>query len=391
MDKIDEKIKEILSKDIYTKQSYTNTIKSALNERNYNFKKRSVMKFAVSFVVTLFATVGVVFAGVVVTQKLMDNIQKKDYEQYMQESQVTEADINSAVPENKIKETALQKLKDLGYNNEEIISAALSKEPVFQKTYWWVYTNNQITLRFDAYSGKFIEFRDESPVQNAGMDKGTAEEAMKTIQEFYNKLGFKDGDYKLMGSVDCIFENGYKWSARFNKQYDGIYDAHAFVQIDFYAGTNRLALFSLYEDKFDDNPVEISEQDAIQIAKQKCMEIDKDKEIEKVGTALSIETINSFVEQTENGNQETVGEIDPVTGVMGYHSTEVYTGSDISRRVWIVSIDYKMPADFDTYTKDKQDNWGATGRTYAVDATTGEIIGGFDVDYADYVRSLNAE
>ena len=112
------------------------------------------------------------------------------------------------------------------------------------------------------------------------------------------------------------------------------------------------------DNNFEDNPIIISKEEAIEIAKNKEKEF-SDLEISNVSAELSIEKMNIFVYCLENNIANENGELKV---------------DDISRNVWVVSIENNK----DSKTKDGNIETVKSqyNKKYYIDTTTGEIIGG---------------
>ena len=124
---------------------------------------------------------------------------------------------------------------------------------------------------------------------------------------------------------------------------------------------NNLVIYTItgkIDNNFEDNPIIISKEEAIEIAKNKEKEF-SDLEISNVSAELSIEKMNIFVYCLENNIANENGELKV---------------DDISRNVWVVSIEHNKdskPKDGNIETVKSQYN-----KKYYIDTTTGEIIGG---------------
>lgn len=117
------------------------------------------------------------------------------------------------------------------------------------------------------------------------------------------------------------------------------------------------------EDNYEKNPIVISKEEAIEIAKNKENEFSNIR-ISNVSAELSIEKMNIFIYCLENN----------VTNEKGELKT-----TDTTRNVWVVNIEHDkntIPKDGNIETVKKFYN-----KKYFVDATTGEIIGGEESEF----------
>ena len=136
---------------------------------------------------------------------------------------------------------------------------------------------------------------------------------------------------------------------------------------DFMYDNGKIYLNSILigtDNTYQNNPVVITEEEAINIAKNKEQELSP-HEITNVTSSLSIEKMNAFIYQLENDKYDVTGTMEDET----YYKTE-----NITRKVWKVKIEHNVDdkdyIDYNQYIKEGMNKY------YYVDATTGEIIGG---------------
>ena len=119
------------------------------------------------------------------------------------------------------------------------------------------------------------------------------------------------------------------------------------------------------DSSYQKNPLVITEEEAINIAKSKEVEFSP-FEITNIKSDLSIEKMNAFIYQIENDKYDVTSNMENET----YYKTE-----NIARKVWKIKVEHNVDVrnysdDHNKYIKE------GMNKIYFIDATTGEIIGG---------------
>lgn len=132
---------------------------------------------------------------------------------------------------------------------------------------------------------------------------------------------------------------------------------------------NEILCFSIINKKFENNPIEITEETAKEIALKEEQKITIKYKIKNIETKLSIKAMNGCAylrtndydqlhEQTSSSDYE-------------YKDWVFYRTESRVRRVWLVTIVYDIP---NRFAKDFNPNDERV--SYFIDVTTGEVIGG---------------
>ena len=235
----------------------------------------------------------------------------------------------------------------------------------------WGYEEG-LMVQLNAKGGEFIAFNDmDLKYKHLDSQVLDDEEIAKVATDIYNKLGIEEGKYTLSktSAQDYSFENQTNklLGANFYKYYDGIANRNESFSVSFMYDNGKIYLNSILigtDNTYQNNPVVITEEEAINIAKNKEQELSPN-EITDITSRLSIEKMNAFIYQLENDKYDVTGTMEDET----YYKTE-----NITRKVWKVkiehSVDDKDYIDYNQYIKEGMNKY------YYVDVTTGEIIGG---------------
>ncbi len=368
-----------LSRKIQEKLEIKIAISNFQKEEN-KMKKNKVTKMVAIFVASIGITMGVAYAGT----KIYENIWKEPKRvQLTPETEVTQEMIEKSVSEEEAKEIAQNKLKELGLE-EEIVGTDHYKESGTEEVYYRFLTTNQWSITIEGKTGEFFEIWNLQKYNkhNKEWEQHTLakEEAIQVAKEWYQKLGYQEGEYKLakliiQSSGGETKKPGYEFEARFYKQYDDLYNTYECISISFLAKDKELKYYRVENDKFEKNPLEITKEKAIEIAKNEDRKVET-KEIIKTEAELRIERMNGNAYARLHNTEEYYK---PMTTVDVPMEEQVYYQTQNRvRRVWVVSFNYGEEPGTDVVTR-----YAKGAYTYFVDATTGEIIGG---DSDDYLR-----
>ena len=204
----------------------------------------------------------------------------------------------------------------------------------------------QISINLDAYTGKLVSFSaynlDDTKIEN----KLGKEEVEKVMTDIYERLGYSKEEYILTAlNIVEITDDSPLWQGDFCKIYDGIVNEFEFIRLTVIPETNELRGVNVFDCKTENNPVIISEEEAIQIA----------KDFEKLNTMVYHEEMNEK-EQEEKIKENT-------TTNQNTNELYDYRLEELVRKVWRVEIEYKN----DVFTERD---------SYFVDCETGKILGG---------------
>ena len=292
-------------------------------------------------------------------------------------AEVTEEEKKELISEDEAKAKGLEILEKLGYENQTINRIELKRgydEDV--NSYYMVKTKwgyeEGLMVQLNAKGGDFIAFNDMD-LKYRHLDSQVLDdkEIAKVATDIYNKLGIEEGKYTLSktSAQDYCFENQTNklLGANFYKYYDGIANKNESFSVSFMYDNGKIYLNSILigtDNTYQNNPVVITEEEAINIAKNKEQELSP-HEITNITSSLSIEKMNAFIYQLENDKYDVTGTMEDET----YYKTE-----NITRKVWKVKIEHNVEwkdyMDHNQYVKE------GMGKIYFIDATAGEIIGG---------------
>lgn len=141
------------------------------------------------------------------------------------------------------------------------------KEDKYRNKKIWTVLNDYSETKIDAETGELIQTL--SKKQEYTDNNCTEEEAKTIANELYKELDIKD-EYK------CYEQNGIAkfdeelWIATFSKKYGELYNDYESVKITFAPGDKQIKIISVInEGIYENNKVNISEEKALEIAKEK--------------------------------------------------------------------------------------------------------------------------
>lgn len=259
---------------------------------------------------------------------------------------MTNEDLNEAISQEEAIEKAREIIKKIGYYEFNVEKVELIKYPDDYEMEWMIIGKEQISINLDAYTGKLVSFSaynlDDTKIEN----KLGKEEVEKVMTDIYERLGYSKEEYILtaLNKVE-ITDDSPLWQGDFCKIYDGIVNEFECIRLTVIPETNELRGVNVFDCKTENNPVIISEEEAIQIA----------KDFEKLNTMVYHEEMNEK-EQEEKIKENT-------TTNQNTNELYDYRLEELVRKVWRVEIEYKN----DVFTERD---------SYFVDCETGEILGG---------------
>ena len=334
-----------------------------------------MLKFVATFVLSIGLTVSIVYAGGVIYEKVFKEPEK--IENYIEELKVTQEDLNSIITEQEAINSAKQEIKkyELEIKDNEIIKTEIQKAPNYDEITYMIETSN-LKVFIDADTGNLRSFYLDDGYSLEEIEKLTSsrEEIIKVGEEKLKEYGFGE-EYKL-SYISCNNNDdeskAYLWYLWFSKEYDGLFNEAETVNMTIIPKVNLVTALSITNEPFENNPIEISMEEAVNIAREKDKIINTENYKEKSFTAnLAIKRMNPEVYLKENGltngNETTILE----DGTEYSYNTYKMNGK--ARKVYTVEFSYE----------DKPFN---QTRTYYVDVTTGEVVGGediFDLTYTE--------
>ena len=326
-------------------------------------------------VVIIGLSVGTVYAGTVIYEKIWKEPTRLD----VTDDEITDEIIKKSVSEDFAKKVAQDKLIQIGLEREEIIGTdhyRLAGKEILN--YRFITNNWSITINGQTgeFSDLLLENYDKS-VEDYTMSR---EEAITVAKDYYKKLGYQEGEYEFAEIVP-VWDNGENYSgnysARFYKKYGDLYNKGESAWIEFYAKDHKLHGYIVENHKCEDNPIEVTKEEAIQIATNEVRKVEN-KPIIKTNAELRIKGMNGNAYARLNNTEEYYKPM--MTTDVPNEERIVYETDERIRKVWVVVLEYE-DEDADIVNRVVKGQY-----SYFVDATTGEIIGG---DTSDCLRWEN--
>lgn len=375
MDELDKK----LYHDMHIDVPIPDKCKIIIKESIYNEEKikrvyyRSLTRIALTIFMTLLLTTGIVYASTKVYEKIFTNPEKvvgfysdDNSEKYL--NQITDSTIS--------KETALNEmsklLKKFSHENEKIETIELFNNSENYQLIWEAKTNknNSILINADdktSFNVVFNSIIDEN-TRKTNNNIITEEEAINTAKNLCKKYGYEISDYTYIRAYTNTSSETtpYIWYVDFFKEYEGVVNPFQRINIGFITQTNEIYVFGICNAEFDNNPIEITSEQAKEIVLKEEEKINAGYKIESINLELCIVStndnaylrVNDYEQYYKQGNATY-----PVENIIEYRVDRHI------RRVYVVTINYDITENSNTYNK---------SFSYFVDTATGEIIGGDD-------------
>ena len=353
--------KEYLN-EIYEKYKEQKTSKKKEEFYNIKFKNttQNILKLVATFVLTIGISVGIVYE----TTQSYKTIWKEP-QKYTLSTEITEEERKECISQDEAIKIGNEILQRFGYTDLKIKNSFISKNFIDNKSEWLLYTDTPVSINIDGNTGKFKEIYSSTTGKDIVNSRSTREEAIEVAKEFCNKYKLDDSEYELV-KLNGNAENEkdvYIWYASFYKKYGDLLNPYETISVAWIPEINELYHFCIENNKFENNPEEISKEQAIQIAEEKDKQIQSEYNIINVQAEKRIEKMNSEVYKREKGE-----EIPKEGEQYVYYETD-----NRVRLVWVVCLEYDLNNDLEQQ--------GRKYYSYYIDATTGEIIGGYGYNY----------
>ena len=341
-----------------------------VKEKIIEVNKNKIIRLLLVIFTSIIVMSGIVYSGVTIYKKYI--WKKPEKFNYNEEKEVTSEDRKSALDEEEAKNIAIEITKKLK-NSEEVTikNAELIKYPDDKEMEWFIQTNEQISVNLDAYTGKLISYSDNSIDDTKIASTMNKEDIERTIKDMYQNLGYSD-EYTLTNLQKyAVTDDTNLWQGDFCKVYDGIANEYECIRLTIIPEIKHLWGVNIFNTKTENNPIEISKDEAIEIAKAKSISLGKDENnIKNITAELKFEKMNTFV-YSQEVYEESINSIsnnvsnnnDNITNIQSTDNTYGYRTENLVRKVWRVEIEYN-----NDLFKDLE--------AYFVDCTTGEILGG---------------
>ena len=329
------------------------------------------VKIALTACASIVITTGIVYATTKIYEKIWKAPDKVINPSNIEN--INEKSIN-IISEFEAIEKANNLLEKFGYANEQIKSIELISNFYEDELLWQIKTNKNISILVDATGGKSFNISIDSTL-NKDIEKyrTTKEQAEKTARALSKKYGYDLEEYNCVeiDSNKVLESEAYIWYVNFYKKYGDVINPYESVKIGFIPGINEIYYFIVKDEKFENNSIEVAEQEAKEIALKEEQRINTKYKIKNINITIDIVPMNGIAYLRTNDYEqfcEQATEGYPWEKWIAYH-TERHI-----RKAWIVTIDYDVANSInEPYDKnDKQ-------FSYYIDITTGEVIGGSSI------------
>lgn len=341
-------------------------------EKAMNQKKKFILKNIGIAACMVISITGVVFAG----SKVIEKIWKTPERIENATDKITEKSKKENITEEKAKEIAINKLKEIGFNTN-IIKTNHYKEIDSDKIMYRFSTEDNYEISINGQTGEFFEiWNNNQNIQDTNVTI-TEEEAKKISNEYYKLFGFKEGEYEITKVWSNNEEgsgkgSGFEIDITYNKKYEDTYNPYESIDIGIESKNKNFDYFRVTNIPFDNNETIISKEEAIQIALNEDKKIETNKVIETSVKKMVVKMNSNAYERIQNKEKyyEAMQTIDYPLEERNY-----YNINDKIRNAWVVVITYED--NFNDIVK----RYTEGQFSYFVDCTTGEIIGGYVMDY----------
>ena len=332
--------------------------------------KQKVLKMVAMFIVIIGLLASATYAGSVIYDKIFKEPEK--IENYIEELKVTKEDLEKVITKEEAINKAKEELKrykiDLDVNKIESIE--LQKNPNYDEITYVIKLSKTDQFFIDARTGVLNYFCVDEFLSLEELEKctSTREDVLEQAKLKLKEYGYDENEYKIsyVNSNNGIDENdSYFWYIWFSKEYDGVFNEYQSISMTFIPKINKVHSLSISDEPFENNEIKITMEQAIDIAKEKDKIINTENYIQKgVDAKLDIVRVNPEVYLKENGleNGNETATLEDGT----IYSYNTYKMNGRVRKAYKVTISYENRP------------LGLT-RTYYVDVTTGEVIGGEDI------------
>lgn len=373
----DDKIRNAMKQEIEKPLRYEYAIRNALNKNED--KKISVFFIKVAAILMCVVTccTGAMAVTYVVYEKVWkepvlvtEDEKNKEIEEI--KSEITDDEKKDFISDNEAIEIAKSAISILEYDEKENIEAELVRGYDKEDKYHYLVHMDELLIEINPET-RALEYIGDQSILNKDIkcDEVSEEFIKETANNIYEKLGIiKENDgYEMLRCKrqNVLFGEHINdlWQVSYAKMYNGEYDEDTIFTICFAICDGNTVIYSIRGKRnthFEDNPVVISKEDAINIATNKEKEF-SDLEIISVNAILSIEKMNIFIYALENNIENNNGE---------------YKIDDMSRNVWKIEIKHKK--DNKPRSTELETVKTMYDKAYYIDATTGEIIGGNQIE-----------
>lgn len=377
MDELDKKLYHDLSLEVEIPNKCKSVIKESLNDNKINRKKKhySLAKIVVATCASFVLTAGIVYAGTAIVNKIWKQPEKVvGFYSDENTNQITDEEKASVMSEKEARKKAKDLLKKFGHEGEKIKLIQLDNNPNNYELEWYIQTDSDETnpniISFDARGEDCFDVLFQDALNESIHDyRTTKEEAVKTARELCKKYGYDTEKYtKIDIRSNLEPEEAYIWYVDFYKEYDGIINPYESIKIGFVPEINDIYYLYVNNLKYENNPVEITEEQAKKVVLEAEQKTDTDYKMININTSLVINKMNGDAYKRITDYEQYYDTDNPSEKEV-YYKTEGRV-----RKTWNVILEYDVPRFGEK--EYKKSDFFKRYYTYYVDATTGEIIGG---------------
>lgn len=375
MDELDQKLFADLSEEIEVPKQFEITIQNAL--KNFKIKQNKkhypVYKIVSTACASFVFVSGIAYAGTTLVNKIWKKPQKTvGFYSEENTTPITQKEKETSMSEEQARKKANELLEKFGYKEEKIATIELENLSENYELYWNIQTENKIFITFNAKNPNEFEICDKGALNgNICNYRTTEENAIKTAKEFCKKYEFHYEEYSNVKVwTNQEEKEAYIWFVEMDKEYEGLKNPYECIQIGFIPEINKLYFFHVTDKKFENNSVEITEEQAKNIALEADKKIATEYPMKEAKAQLRIAKMNGFAYLRMTNYEQyrkQAYSCYPTKDIVQYR-----TDSNV-RKVWAVTIQYDVPEEvyFTEVYNAIDDSF-----IYYIDATTGEIIGG---------------
>ena len=372
----EKRIEDILSRPITVSKQFENAIDTAFikkGKKANSFFNNFSLKFATAALCFILTFSTVVFAAYIIYENIWKDPERTSRKQREESvlAPIDEEELKDVISEDDAKRIATTIVENLGYENKTVSEVKLNRSYENNEDMFYNIVFGDVTVKLDAKSG-VVDYIEDVNTRKLTSDNDVIDEkkAIEIANEIYKSVGIGNiENYKIISakekSIDDDKGSSEYWEVIYGLE-EGINTADNRFLITYKIINESIYLDLLkYErlDGFINNPIVITKDEAIKIA------VDKEKEfssleISNISAEIDMEKMNTFIYALENY-------IENDTGSLNVNNTE--------RNVWIVYIEHKKdnkPRNIDVLTVREEFD-----KRYYIDATTGEIIGGEEIEY----------
>lgn len=400
MDKLDENIKNILTKEIDKPQSYYNTIRYALdnkqaNKRDIFHKGFNFVKVAITGCLTIVLTTGIVFAAKEVYKNIWKEPEKvdgfygengeynEDEEYGIWHSKNIDISSKNVISEDEARIKFNKIFKKFGYEGEVIKLIELIDNPSDDGLFYRATTENKFMLELDAKDTRNFKIFTDIAYKDIDKYRGTQEEIEKTIENICKKYEYDLSKYNhkeiKFNIAQSVFEesllkhtyvenspdNANIWEVKYNKEYNGVINKYEEITIGIVPEINEL-YYLIYTDKAPENTdIVVDKEKAKEIAIEKEKQLNIGYNIKDTSVELDIVKINGYAHIRENNFKQYYEQTH--TANYPLDKIQYYRVEERIRQVWKITLEFEQS---------KNSKYKETSFTYFIDATTGEVVGG---------------